>query len=51
VVIFYDGVNDVYYPVYNGNPEGWMPGQGHDGGVRRLSRLQRLLYPICFRYH
>jgi hypothetical protein len=49
IVIFYDGVNDVYYPIYNGNPTGWQPGDGHDGGVRRLSWLQRTLYPLCFR--
>jgi hypothetical protein len=48
-VIFYDGVNDVYYPIYNGNVRGWHPGDGHDGGIRRLSRLQRHLYPLCFR--
>jgi hypothetical protein len=50
VVIFYDGVNDVYYPIFNGNPRGWHPGESHDGGVRRLSRLQRKLYPLSLRY-
>jgi hypothetical protein len=49
-IIFYDGVNDVYYPIYNGNVRGWHPGDGHDGGVRRLTRLQRHLYPLCFQY-
>src|SRR5262245_57834639 len=47
VVTFYDGVNDVLYPVYNGNPRGWHPGDDHDGGVRRLSAIQRRLYPVC----
>jgi hypothetical protein len=50
VVVFYDGVNDVYYPIYNGNPDGWRPGDGHDGGPRRLSAVQRRLYPWCLRY-
>jgi hypothetical protein len=49
VVLFYDGVNDVYYSVYNGNPHGWLPGQGHDGGERRLNAAQRLLYPLCLK--
>jgi hypothetical protein len=47
LVIFYDGVNDVIYPIYNGNPRGWHLGEQHDGGVRRLSALQRGLYPLC----
>jgi hypothetical protein len=49
VVLFYDGVNDVFYPIYNGAVRGWRPGVGSDGGVRRLSPLQRWLYPLCFR--
>ena len=32
VVIFYDGFNDVYYPIYNGNPDGWRPGDDQLGG-------------------
>ena len=47
IVVFYDGVNDVFYPIYNGHIEGWHPGHGHDGGVRRLSALHRFLYPLC----
>jgi hypothetical protein len=50
VVIFYDGVNEVFYPVYNGNLRGWQPGDSTDGGVRQLGRVQRTLYPLCFRY-
>jgi hypothetical protein len=49
VVLFYDGVNDVYYPVYNGNPTGYRIGDDSDGGVRKLSGAQALLYPPCFR--
>ncbi len=49
-VLFYDGANDVYYPIYNGNVRGWHPGDAHDGGLRRLTRLQRHLYPLCFQY-
>jgi hypothetical protein len=49
VVIFYDGANDVFYPVYNGNPEGYRVGDSSDGGVRKLSGLQAWLYPVCFR--
>jgi hypothetical protein len=49
VVVFYDGVNDVYYPVYNGNPAGYRLGDDSDGGVRKLSGGQALLYPLCFR--
>ena len=49
VVIFYDGANDVFYPVYNGNPEGYRLGDSSDGGVRKLNGLQAWLYPLCFR--
>ncbi len=49
IVVFYDGVNDVFYPVYNGNPEGYHLGDSSDGGVRKLSGAQALLYPLCFR--
>jgi hypothetical protein len=49
VVVFYDGVNDVFYPVYNGNPEGYRIGDSSDGGVRKLSGVQATLYPLCFR--
>jgi hypothetical protein len=49
VVLFYDGANDVFYPVYNGNPEGYRIGDSSDGGVRKLSGLQAWLYPLCFR--
>jgi hypothetical protein len=49
VVVFYDGANDVFYPVYNGNPEGYRIGDRSDGGVRKLSGLQAWLYPLCFR--
>jgi lysophospholipase L1-like esterase len=50
IVVFYAGVNDVYYPIYNGNPAGWHPGDGHDGGVRRLGAWQRRLYPLCLKF-
>ncbi len=50
VVVFYQGTaNDVFYPVYNGNPEGYRIGDSSDGGVRKLSGLQAWLYPLCFR--
>src|SRR5262249_43700156 len=49
VVVFYDGANDVFYPVYNGNPQGYHIGDSSDGGVRKLSGLQAWLYPLCFR--
>jgi hypothetical protein len=49
VVVFYDGVNDVYYPVYNGNATGYRIGDDSDGGIRKLSGAQALLYPLCFR--
>ena len=49
VVLFYDGVNDVFYPVYNGNTKGYHLGDSSDGGVRKLSRGQAWLYPLCFR--
>ena len=49
-VIFYDGVNDIYYPVFNGNPRGWVLGEGHDGGVRKLNWVQRMLFPFALRY-
>ncbi len=50
IVVFYDGVNDVFYPIYNGNPKGWLPGGSHDGGVRQLNWLQRRLYPLALKY-
>jgi hypothetical protein len=50
VVVFYCGVNDVFYSIYNGNPSGWLPGDGHDGGVRRPNPLQRLLYPLLLKW-
>jgi hypothetical protein len=49
VVVFYDGVNDVYYPIFNGNPTGYRIGDDSDGGVRKLSGAPALLYPLCFR--
>lgn len=49
VVVFYDGVNDVYYPVYNGNPRGWLPGDDTTGGARRSNGIERRLAPLCFR--
>src|SRR5262249_6608553 len=49
VVVFYDGVNDVFYPVYNGNVAGYRIGDDSDGGVRKLNGAQALLYPLCFR--
>jgi hypothetical protein len=51
LVIYYDGVNDIFYPVYHGNPHGPMPGNGPEGGVRQLTWLQRQAYPLCFRFH
>jgi hypothetical protein len=50
VVIFFDGFNDVIYPVYNGNTSGWLPGHGHDGGTKKLNWLQRFLYPLSVKY-
>ena len=49
MIVFYDGANDVFYPVYNGNPQGYHIGDSSDGGVRKLSGLQAWLYPLCFR--
>lgn len=49
IVVFYDGVNDVFYPVYNGNSAGYHLGDDSDGGVRKLSGGQAWLYPLCFR--
>lgn len=49
VVVFYDGFNDVYYPIYNGNPRGFHPGDSDDGGVRKLGGVQAWLYPRCMR--
>src|SRR5262249_17267421 len=46
VVLFYDGANDVFFPVYNGNPQGHRLGDRSDGGVRKLSGLQAWLYPL-----
>jgi hypothetical protein len=50
VVLYYDGANDVYFGIYNGNAAGWRLGDSENGGVRRLSWLQRQLYPLCFRF-
>src|SRR5262245_974927 len=49
-VVFYDGFNDVYYPIYNGNSRGWLPQDTHDGGVRRPTWLQRRMHGAFVRY-
>ncbi|MFO0967152.1 MAG: hypothetical protein U0793_16425 [Gemmataceae bacterium] len=49
IVLFYDGVNDVYYPVYHGQTGGWRPDQPDASGARRLKGVDRLLYPWCVR--
>jgi hypothetical protein len=49
VVLFYDGVNDVIYPIYNGNHTGYRVGDDSEGGVRKLSGTQGWLYPLCLR--
>lgn len=49
IVIFYEGVNDVLYPVFNNCPKGWLPGMG-DGLVRRLNPLQRWIYLLALKY-
>ena len=50
IVVFYDGVNDVFYPVYNGNLRGWLPGDSHDGGLRRLNWIQRGMHRAFLQY-
>ncbi|MBN1788561.1 MAG: SGNH/GDSL hydrolase family protein [Sedimentisphaerales bacterium] len=50
VVIFYDGTNDVIYPVYYGNAAGWLPGRSLSRGTKELNWLQRRLYPLCLKY-
>jgi hypothetical protein len=49
VVVFFDGVNDIYYPAFNGNPRGWLPGDDTTGGARRLNGVERRLAPLCLR--
>jgi hypothetical protein len=49
-VVFYDGFNDVYYSIYNGNPRGWLPNDTHDGGVRRPNWLQKRMHGAFVRY-
>jgi hypothetical protein len=49
VVLFYDGVNDVLFPIYNGNLEGFRVGDHDDGGVRTLTGPQKWLYPLSLR--
>ncbi len=44
LVIFYDGVNDVYYPIYNGQVRGADIKIAGDGGVRRMTWFQRQIH-------
>jgi hypothetical protein len=39
IVVFYDGVNDVYYPVYNRTPA--VSSQDKNQGVRKLNGFER----------
>ena len=53
IVIFYDGFNEVFYPVYCGTTKGWLPKTGrdhHDNGVRQLSWLEKKTYPVWMRF-
>ena len=50
IVIFYDGISEVIYPIFNGYIKGWIPGAGHDVGARKLSPLRRHLYRLALKY-
>jgi hypothetical protein len=54
IVIFYDGFNDVFHPVYAGKVKSRLPGEPpvkHDAGVRKLSWLEKTTYPVWLRFH
>lgn len=49
-VIFYDGVNEIYYPVYSGYRTGYMPGMQPFRPIHKLNWYQRALHAVFIRY-
>jgi lysophospholipase L1-like esterase len=45
IVVFYDGANDVMYPIYNGPAKG-----GTSHGVRRLNIVQKTIFPLAMKF-
>jgi len=50
IVIFYDGVNDIYYLVYNGYKDGWKPGRPSYRPVVKLMWYQRLMHFLYLKF-
>ena len=54
IVIFYDGANDIAYPLDRNRLQGWMPGEDHAPRVveriKRLSPLEKLISRLHFRF-
>ena len=46
IVIFYDGVNDVYYTIFSGYKEGWRPGAGSTTfrPIEKLSKFHKMVF-------
>jgi len=50
IVIFYGGVNDIYYLVYNGYKDGWKPGKPSFRPIVRLTWYQKLMHFLYLRF-
>ena len=50
IVVYYHGVNDIYYTVFGGSREGWVQGVPAVRPVQKLSRLHRQLYALHQRF-
>lgn len=54
VVLFYDGFNDVFHPVYCRNFLGKLPTAERNiqnAGVRKLNWVEKTTYPVWLRFH
>ncbi len=51
IVIFYDGCNEVFYSIYNGNKRGWLPGDDRFGGARKMNKIKSWMHSIYLKYN
>ena len=50
IVMFFDGDNDIFYPLYNANVSGWLLDRGgHNGGPRKSAWFHQFLHPLAAR--
>lgn len=50
IVVYYHGVNDIYYTMFGGSREGWVQGVPAVRPVQKLSPLHRHLYALHQRF-